>query len=113
MTFIHTHAQQLVIIQWMDSCIPKKGKKEKKKQQPAGRQFAPLAHIIPIQKQPVFDFTPSCYVFSGEEEEANTSLIDFGLTRGSTTFEVNTITIMPSMWSSVITNTCRSIYTII
>jgi hypothetical protein len=23
MTFIPTHAQQLVIIQWMDSCIPK------------------------------------------------------------------------------------------
>jgi hypothetical protein len=23
MTFIPTHAQQLVIFQWMDSCIPK------------------------------------------------------------------------------------------
>jgi hypothetical protein len=23
MTFIPTHAQQLVIIQWIDSCIPK------------------------------------------------------------------------------------------
>ena len=81
MTLIPTNAQLLVNIQWMDSCIPKKGKKEKKKQQPAGRQFAPLAHIIPIQNQPVFDFTPSCYVFSGEEEEANTGFIDFGLTR--------------------------------
>jgi hypothetical protein len=77
MTFIPTHAQQLVIIQWMDSCIQKK---EKKKQQPAGRQLAALAHIIPIPNQPVFDFTPSCYVLSGEEE-ANTGFIDFGLTR--------------------------------
>ena len=79
MTFIPTHAQQLVIIQWMDSCIPKKGKKEKKKQQPAGRQLAPLAHIIPIPNQTVFNFTPSCYVLSGEE--ADTVLINFGLTR--------------------------------
>ena len=78
MTFIPTHAQQLVIIQWMDSCIPKKGKK---KQQPEGRQLAPLAHIIPIPNQPVIDFTPSCYVLSGEEEEATTGFIDFELTR--------------------------------
>ena len=39
MTFIPTHAQQLVIIHWMDSCIPKEEeeedqpKKKKKKKQ--------------------------------------------------------------------------------
>ena len=28
MTFIPMHAQQLVIIQWMDSCIPKEEEEE-------------------------------------------------------------------------------------
>jgi hypothetical protein len=28
MTFIPTHAQQLVIFQWMDSCIPKEEEEE-------------------------------------------------------------------------------------
>ena len=31
MTFIPTHAQQLVIIQWMDSCIPKEEEEERKR----------------------------------------------------------------------------------
>jgi hypothetical protein len=29
MTFIPTHVQQLVIIQWMDSCIPKEEEERK------------------------------------------------------------------------------------
>jgi hypothetical protein len=35
MTFIPTHAQQLVIIQWMDSCIPK----EEEEDQPKKKQL--------------------------------------------------------------------------
>ena len=33
MTFIPTHAQQLVIIQWMDSCIPKKEEEEEEEEE--------------------------------------------------------------------------------
>jgi hypothetical protein len=37
MTFIPTHAQQLVIIQWMDSCIPKKEEEEEEEEEIKGK----------------------------------------------------------------------------
>jgi hypothetical protein len=49
------------------------------KQQSTDGRFAPLGHIILISSQPVFAFSPLCYMLSGEA--TNTNFIDFGLTR--------------------------------
>ena len=49
------------------------------KQQSAGRNVAPLAHIILIPSQPVFALSPKCCVLSGEA--TNTNCIGFGLIR--------------------------------
>jgi hypothetical protein len=49
------------------------------KQQSAGRHVTSLGHIILIPSQPVFAFTPSCSVLSGEATKTN--FIVFGLTR--------------------------------
>jgi hypothetical protein len=45
------------------------------KQQFAGRHVTPLGHIILIQSQPVFAFSPKCCVLSGEA--TNTIVIVF------------------------------------
>jgi hypothetical protein len=36
------------------------------KQQSVGRHVASLRQIIPIQRQPVFALTPSCWMLCGE-----------------------------------------------
>jgi hypothetical protein len=49
------------------------------KQQSADRNVAQLRHIILIPSQPVFAFSPSCCVLSGEA--ININFKTFGLTR--------------------------------
>jgi hypothetical protein len=49
------------------------------KQQSAGREVAPLEHIILIPSQPLFALPPECCVLSGEA--TNTNFIVFDMTR--------------------------------